>query len=343
MPPPLLQFAAVGPVAISGSGAPDKNSVLRTISTLIFSSSVYWEVDYTDITGSNVTALVLRPKQALSSTPNMRVILCGDFSQANSGTFMQVRDAVGTQDDAPSGDLMIGFAPNTAEYGSGSYVAGRWDGPAPFGTNPRWSKYWSMGTRSNMQFVGLVESSETLFIYTKKAGTGDGTNYAAYVGATISGLDSGSSESGRVYGMATTGRATAYIGFWQQQFYFMGQSEIANESHFGCFLTSGSYASNGWDLITHLYTISEAPSFPGSMTSTAQTIVGQPILMTSTIASRSPGYLRQVYMHQDSYSSPIALIVSGANSLSGQVVGIIWSPSNSETSDSLLFGSTGSV
>lgn len=342
MPPPLLQFAAVGPVAISGSGAPDKNSVLRTLSSLITSSSLCWEVDNTDITGSNVVALVLRPRQS-SATPNMRVVICGDFSQANSGTFMQAYQAVGTADDAPAGDLMIGFAPNTAEYGSGSYVAGRWDGPAPFGTNPRWSKYWSMGTRSNMQYIGLVESTETLFIYTKKASSGEGTNYAAYVGAIISGFDSGSSESGRVYGMGTTGQESANTGFWSSQALFMGQTEVVNSSHFGCFLTSGSYASNGWDLITHLYTMNEAAAFPGSTTSNGQSIVGQPVLMTSTVTPRSPGYLRQVYMHQDSYSSPIALVVSGANSATGQVVAVIWSPANQTVCDSLLFGSTGSV
>lgn len=342
MAPPALQFSSVGPIGISGSGAPDKNSILRTLSSLISTHSLCWQIDTSDVTGSTLQALVVKPTTS-SGTPNMRIIFAGDFTQPNSGSFMAKYTAGGAIDDATSGHIMIGLAPNINEYGSGTYVAGRWDGPAPFGTNPRWSKYWSMGTRAGMTHIGIIESTETLFVYMKNSGAGTGTTFGGYAGAIISGFDTQTSENGRVYGMITTGGTSINSAFWATQLNFMGQYEVANDSHAGCFITSGSYASNEWDLITHLFSMSENAGFPGSTGSPGSTIIGQPITMISTITPKSIGYMRQVYMHQDSFSVPVSLIVSGANSSNGQIVAVAFSPTNNAVSDTVLFGSTGSL
>jgi hypothetical protein len=170
------------------------------------------------------------------------------------------------------------------------------------------------------------------------------TNFvtAVQAGAIISGYDSGSSEAGRVFGMATSGTGISSL-FWASATAFFGNSTTLGLNHAGVFVVSGGIAHQQWDLFEKITTQVVNAAMPGPMRTQNMSIIGVPIALASTITTRAVGYYRQMYMFNDTFASPVQYVLSGSSINNAQVVGIVTTLGNdAATSDSVLFLSTGS-
>jgi hypothetical protein len=168
--------------------------------------------------------------------------------------------------------------------------------------------------------------------------------YGSHLGAIIQGYDSGSSESGRVYGMTTTGTTAIATTVNAGATNFLGHNATSNNTHAGVFAVSGGIANREFQLVAKSLTTTFAgTSFPGQLITTEQSIIGIPIPVYATANDRAVGVYRQLLAFQDDYAYPFGLIMSGTNSLNARTVGVYMTfGSTSTTTDALLFLSTGS-
>lgn len=333
---PRLEFHVIGPRDYV-SGAQTVQGYLQSVDRLVQNSS-YWRTISLDITSSAAGAIVIAPNSTLDLAP-MRVVLAGGFSSPSTHLF-QDRTA-GTPETFVPGAIYVGLSPSA----SNGYVNGSWVNGEPFGTTGslnRWSKYWPISAPASGSSLFMVESQETVMFGLLNPGVV--SNYGFYAGAIFLGYDNDSSESGRVYGMATTGNTTPATTFWTSTTTWLANVTTPNSNHAGIFNVIGGTGQNSWSLVVRQTNLTVSSNWPGELSTSNNTISGLGLHYVSSATSQAVGYLRQCYAHQDRYSVAPGLVLSGGmNSVNARIVGAyITYGSVGATTDSLLMISTGS-
>lgn len=356
-----LTHNIVGPLVINSGGlqrgpgaTQDKQSVMFTLQRLINSSS-YWEVEVQDVTGSQTEALVLRPKQSLTATPNLRIVatmnISGVLGGVNTVSCMQDRTA-GTPDTATAGALLMGFTPDVSP--NPTWVVGSWNSDRPWGNTVRWSKYWSgglLGTLTSVDQMYLIESTETLWVGVRsRRNVSYGIGCGAYI---VSPYALSGETDGRVWTMTAVSSTAMANGMNQASTQGpFGHQANANDNHCGVFIVSGGNAvttpstgsanANYFELafkgINSATTQQGNSGDRGSNTTSEETVVGMPVPMVSQGATkRFIGFLRQIEMTND-YPSLLPL-ATGTNAPG--IVGITLSSDCLNANDSLVFRNDG--
>lgn len=332
---PQLDFRIIGPRDFVGADVSVEGYV-RTLNELITHSS-FWRTINLEVTSSSAAAIVIAPIASLPMN-GMRVIVAGGFTDTNTN-FFQIRTA-GSPETHVASNMYVGFTPST----SGSYT--NFMSTQPFGTTGslnRWSKYWSMGAVTNANAMFLIETQESILIHTVQPGVT--SQYGALVGAIFLGYDSAGTESGRLFGMATTGNANPVSNFWAVTSAWLSNSTSANQNHMGGFEVLNGTGQNIWTIITRQSAISLTSQYPGETSTSNGTLTGLGSHVVRDAGNAALGFLRQIYAHQDRYSVAPGFIMSGSLNRSDSVpVGVFVSyGAMNALGDCALFISTGST
>lgn len=339
-----LAWSLVGPkIWSSGSAAnivPTKQQVMATYHAL-FEQATLWEIDHVDVTGSLYEAIIVRPLSS-SATPNMRVIITQDAT--GSADFWQDRD-FGAAETNAANNLQIGLTPDITENGGGSYTDGGFFSEQPFGSNVRWSKYWSVGDVSveNVNDLAfLIESQESVVIGYRGFRT---ALHAGFVGAILESFDASTGEEdGRVYGMITAG-TTDIASFGNSSTTWLCNAGNVNAPHAGVFIVSGS-SPNGpggydWVWMRRLdaegYDGASVNSKRGEFTTNEFRLTATPISYAAVHGATQQyalGTLRQCYIIQD-FIGLLGVVSGSASPFSP--VGITFAGDFLNSTDAMLF------
>lgn len=340
-----MTWNKVGPIVI-GSGSNvgrtvTKNEVMGSLNKLINSSS-YWSVETFDVTGSLLEAMVLAPT-ASSPVADMRILVTGNAT--GSTDFWGMRTNTLVESDT-NNQIQVGLCPDINENGGGSYTAGHFLSDIPFGTDVRWSKYWSAGDPElidDIELVYIIESIECLWIGFSGRRT---AQHGALLGPFGVSFDDGSGETDRrVFGMMCSQGTAIQTAFHGATTQFGGHSATANTNHAGFFTVSGSTPNgpsrnmkNIWDCtpkLASMTVIGQLDVNYGYMTTSEENFVGVPVMFVrADTPTRLVAMSRQLYMIQDVPAQ--SAIVTGTNGFT--TVGYSIGNDSLSLNDAYMFG-----